>query len=53
MITQQPQTPTQNIVNKYSDTVKSRKKETALFTDSIPVGINMRNLNSSLRGGKA
>ena len=26
MITQQPQTPTQNIVNTYSDTVKSRKK---------------------------
>ena len=45
MITQQPQTPTQNIVNKYSDTVKSRKKETALFTDSIPEVINMRNLS--------
>ena len=52
MMTQQPQKSTQNIVNTCRDTVKPRKKETAPFTDSIPKGINMRNFNSSLRGGK-
>ena len=32
--------------------MKSRKKDIALFTDSIPKGINTRNFRLSLRGAK-
>lgn len=51
--TQQPQKPNQNIVNTYHSFIKPRRKEICLFTDSMPKGVNMRNSNSSLGGGRA
>ena len=35
------QKPTQNIVHTYLDTIKARKMENVLLTDSIPKSINM------------
>ena len=43
------QNPIQNINSTYSNAVIPKKKSIALFSDSIPRGIQMKHLNSQVK----
>ena len=46
------QSPVQNINRTYSNNVIPKKKNIALFSDSIPRGMKMKHLNSQVKEGR-
>ena len=44
--------PIQRVVHSYGNAVNSKRKDTALFAESIPKGMRMKDLNSCVTGGK-
>ena len=44
--------PIQRVINSYGNAVNPRRKDIALFADSIPKGMRMKDLNSRVKGGK-
>ena len=44
--------PIQRVIHSYENAVKPKRKDIALFTDSIPKGTRMKDLNSRVKGGK-
>ena len=46
------QSPIQNVNSTYSNAVIPKKKNIALFSDSIPRGIKMKHLNSQVKEGR-
>ena len=44
--------PIQRVINSYDNAVNPRRKDIALFADSIPKGMRMKDLNSRVKGGK-
>ena len=44
--------PIQQVINSYGKAVNPRRKDIALFADSIPKGMRMKDLNSRVKGGK-
>ena len=44
--------PIQRVINSYVNAVNPRRKDIALFADSIPKGMRMKDLNSRVKGGK-
>ena len=44
--------PIQPVINSYVNAVNLRRKDIALFADSIPKGMRMKDLNSRVKGGK-
>ena len=44
--------PIQPVINSYVNAVNPRRKDIALFADSIPKGMRMEDLNSCVKGGK-
>ena len=47
------QPPTiQRVIHSYRNAVNPKQKDIALFADSIPKGMRMKDLNSRVKGGK-
>ena len=44
--------PLQRIKNSYRNTVIHKKGDIALFSDSIPRGMNIKEINRQIQGGK-
>ena len=44
--------PIQRVIYSYGNTVNTKRKDTALFADSIPKGMRMNDINSCIKGGK-
>ena len=44
--------PLQRIKNSYRNTVIHKKGDTALFSDSIPTGTNIKEINRQIQGGR-
>ena len=42
----------QRVLHSYGNAVNAKRKDIALFADSIPKGIKMKDLNSRVKGGK-
>ena len=42
----------QRVIHSYGNAVNTKRKNTALFADSIPEGMKMKDLNSCVKGGK-
>ena len=45
--------PIQRVINSYGNAVNPRRKDIALFADSISKGMRMKDLNSRVKGAKA
>ena len=44
--------PVQRVIHSYGNTVNTKRKDIALFVDSIPKGMRMKDINSRIKGGK-
>ena len=44
--------PIQRVIHSYGNTVNTKRKDIALFADSIPKGMRMKDINSCIKGGK-
>ena len=44
--------PIQRVIHSYGNTVNTKRKDTALFADSIPKGMRMKDINSRIKGGQ-
>ena len=44
--------PIQWVINSYGNAANPRRNNIALFADSIPKGMKMKDLNSRVKGGK-
>ena len=44
--------PIERVVHSYGNAVNPKWKDTALFADSIPKDMRMKDLNSQVKGGK-
>ena len=44
--------PMQRVIHSYGNTVNTKRKDIALFADSIPNGMRMKDINSRIKGGK-
>ena len=44
--------PIQRVIHSYGNAVNPKRKDTALFADSMPKVMRMKDLNSHLKGGK-
>ena len=44
--------PLQRVIHSYGNTVNTKRKDIALFADSIPKGMRMKDINSCIKGGK-
>ena len=42
----------QRVIHSYGNAVNPKQKDIALFADSIPKGMRMKDLNSQFKGGK-
>ena len=44
--------PIQRVIHSYGNTVNTKRKDIALFADSIPKGMRIKDINSCIKGGK-
>ena len=44
--------PIQRVIHSYGNKVNTTRKDIALFADSIPKGMRMKDINSRIKGGK-
>ena len=44
--------PIQRVIHSYGNTGNTKRKDIALFADSIPEGMGMKDMNSRINGGK-
>ena len=42
----------QRVIHSYGNAVNPKRKDIALFSDSIPKGMRMKDVNSQVKGGK-